>query len=126
MVLIYWCMALPHRVGIGVWAGWSGCCWMWARRAVGSARAGVVGRRLSDLQTYRRIRVFSPWRQALTVLVLLLIEQVLVFWISGVIGYPPRDWLVSGPGGGRHGCLAAAVRGAARCAPAFSGGLSWR
>jgi len=35
------------------------------------------------------------------VLVLLLIEQVLVFWISGVIGYPPSDgWYLAPAVGG--------------------------
>jgi rod shape-determining protein MreD len=101
MVLIYWCMALPHRVGIGV--GWL------VGLLVDAGRGALLGQHALafasvaylTLQTYRRIRVFPPWRQAVSVLAFLLIEQVLVFWISGVIGYPPRDgWYLAPALGG--------------------------
>lgn len=101
MVLIYWCMALPHRIGMGV--GWL------VGLLVDAGRGALLGQHALafatvaylTLQTYRRIRVFSPWRQAFSVLIFLLIEQVLVFWISGVIGYPPRDgWYLAPAVGG--------------------------
>jgi rod shape-determining protein MreD len=38
---------------------------------------------------YQRIRVFSLVQQALAVLVLLLIKQVLVLWVSGLVGQAP-------------------------------------
>ena len=101
MVLIYWCMALPHRIGMGV--GWL------VGLLVDAGRGALLGQHALafatmaylTLQTYRRIRVFSLWRQASSVLIFLLIEQVLVFWISGVIGYPPRDgWYLAPTVGG--------------------------
>jgi rod shape-determining protein MreD len=101
MVLIYWCMALPHRVGMCV--GWL------VGLLVDASRGALLGQHALafaavsylTLQTYRRIRTFSPWRQASSVLIFLLIEQVLVFWISGVIGYPPRDgWYLAPAMGG--------------------------
>ncbi|NJM12095.1 MAG: rod shape-determining protein MreD [Synechococcaceae cyanobacterium SM1_2_3] len=101
MVLIYWCMALPYRIGISV--GWL------VGLLVDAGRGALLGQHALafavvaylTLQTYRRIRVFSPWRQAFSIFSFLLIEQVLVFWISGVIGYPPRDgWYLAPAVGG--------------------------
>ena len=104
MVLIYWCMALPYRFGIGM--GWL------VGLLVDVGRGALLGQHALafaavaylTLQTRRRIRVFSPWRQAFSVLAFLLIEQILVFWISGVIGYPPRDgWYLAPAVGGMMG-----------------------
>lgn len=104
MVLIYWCMALPYRFGIGM--GWL------VGLLVDVGRGALLGQHALafaalaylTLQTHRRIRVFSPWRQTLSVLAFLLIEQFLVFWISGVIGYPPRDgWYLAPAVGGMMG-----------------------
>jgi rod shape-determining protein MreD len=101
MVLIYWCMALPHRVGMGT--GWLvGLVLDVIRGALlGQHALALAAVAYLTLQTYRRLRIFSPWRQAFSVLVFLLIEQVLIFWISGVIGYPPRDgWYLAPALGG--------------------------
>jgi len=104
MVLIYWCLALPYRIGIGT--GWL------VGLLVDVGRGALLGQHALafatlaylTLQTHRRIRVFTPWQQAFSVLVFLLIEQVLVFWISGVIGYPPRDgWYLAPAVGGMIG-----------------------
>jgi len=104
MVLIYWCLALPYRIGIGT--GWL------VGLLVDVGRGALLGQHALafatlaylTLQTHRRIRVLAPWQQAFSVLVFLLIEQVLVFWISGVIGYPPRDgWYLAPAVGGMIG-----------------------
>ncbi|MGB4946475.1 MAG: rod shape-determining protein MreD, partial [Candidatus Competibacter denitrificans] len=55
-------------------------------------------------QTYRRIRVAPVWQQTFSILAFLLLEQILVFWISGVIGYPPRDWWYLAPAVGGMVC----------------------
>ncbi len=97
MVLIYWCMALPHRVGIGV--GWLvGLLLDVARGALlGQYALALAVVAYLRLQTYRRVRVAPPWQQAFSILLFLSVEQLLVFWISGVIGYPPRDWWYLAP-----------------------------
>jgi len=101
MVLIYWRLALPHRFGIGT--GW------WIGLLVDVGRGALLGQHALAFaavaylagQTHRRLRLFSPWRQAFSVLVFLLVKQFLVFWISGVIGYPPRDgWYLAPAVGG--------------------------
>lgn len=104
MTLIYWNMALPHRIGVG--AGWL------VGLLMDVGRGGLLGQHALAFavvayltgQTYRRIRVAPPWHQAFSVLVFLLVEQVLVFWISGVIGYPPRDWWYLAPALGGMAC----------------------
>lgn len=104
MVLIYWNIAVPHRVGIGI--GWLvGLSLDMGRGALlGQHALAFAAVAYLTCQTYRRIRVAPPWQQAFSILVFLLIEQVLVFWISGVIGYPPRDWWYLAPAVGGMVC----------------------
>jgi rod shape-determining protein MreD len=52
------------------------------------------------VKTHRRIRVLPVWQQALSVLSFLFINQVLVFWINGIIGYPPDWWFLAPALGG--------------------------
>ena len=97
MVLIYWCMALPHRIGLGT-AWLIGLLLDVARGALlGQHALALVVVAYLTLQTYQRVRAAPPWQQSFSVLIFLLVEQILVFWISGVIGYPPRDWWYLAP-----------------------------
>ncbi len=97
MVLIYWCMALPHRIGISV--GWG------VGLLLDIGRGGLLGQHALalavvaylTLQAYRRIRLAPLWQQTFSILVLLAIERILIYWISGVIGYPPQDWWYLAP-----------------------------
>jgi rod shape-determining protein MreD len=97
LALIYWCMALPHRINVGTG-------WIWGLVS-DAAKGAVLGQHALALavvafltvKNYRRIRVFPLWQQTLSILVLLLINQALVFLINGVIGYPPRDWWCLSP-----------------------------
>ena len=97
MILIYWCMALPQRVGVGV--GWSvGLCMdvltatLLGQRALGLAVVAYL-----SLKLHQRIRVTPLWQQALTVLVLLLVYQMLALWVLGITGQRPNTWLYWGP-----------------------------
>lgn len=97
MTLIYWCMALPQRIGIGT--GW--CVGIF----LDIGRGGLLGQHALALtvvayltsHVYRRIRAAPLWQQSLSILILLAVERILVFWISGVIGYPPKDWWYLAP-----------------------------
>ncbi len=101
LVLIYWCMALPHRVGVGV--GWL------AGLVLDAARGTLLGQHALALavsaflvvKTHQRIRVFPLWQQAISVMLILLLNQLLVFWVNGIIGYPPDDaWFLAPAVGG--------------------------
>jgi|APFre7841882590_1041340.scaffolds.fasta_scaffold02675_2 rod shape-determining protein MreD len=97
LVLIYWCMALPGRVGIATG-------WFWGL-LLDAAKGTLLGQHalalavvaFLTLKAHRRIRVFPLWQQALSVLLILLINQVLVIWINGIIGYPPHNWWFLAP-----------------------------
>ena len=101
LTLIYWAMLLPQRIGIG-WGWWIGLVMDVGRGALLGQHALVFAvLTYLTLQGHQRLRGFSPWRQMLSVLLFLLVEQLLLFWISGVIGYPPRDgWYLAPALGG--------------------------
>ncbi|MCP5459802.1 MAG: rod shape-determining protein MreD, partial [Gammaproteobacteria bacterium] len=79
LVLIYWCMALPHRVGVG--AGWlMGLLLDAAQGTLLGQHAlalAVVG--FLTLKTYRRVRVLPLWQQSFTILAFVAVNQFLVF-----------------------------------------------
>lgn len=104
LALIFWSIALPHRVGIG--SGWLvGLLLDVGRGALlGQHALAFAAVAYLTLQTYRRIRVVPVWQQTFSILVFLLVEQILVFWISGVIGYPPKDWWYLAPAVGGMVC----------------------
>lgn len=91
LILIYWVMAIPEHVGVTV-------AWVFGLlldvtqgAILGQHAIGlVVVAYLVQLQ-YLRIRVFSLLQQSLVVFVLLLIKQLLVLWVSGIVGQAPED-----------------------------------
>jgi rod shape-determining protein MreD len=93
LVLIYWCLALPQRVGIGT--AWS----------VGLLQDVLTGTLLGQhalsltitafltMHLHQRIRIFPLLQQSLSVLVLLLVERLLSLWVIGATGQPtPTLW----------------------------------
>lgn len=89
LTLIYWCMAVPHRVSVGT--GWT----------VGLVLDVLYGSLLGQhalakaiiafitVKLHPQLRMFPRWQQAVSVLVLLVINQLIVIWIRGVIGQEP-------------------------------------
>lgn len=88
LVLIYWCMATPQRVGIGT--GW----------LVGLLQDVLYGALLGQyalsktivaflmIKTHLRIRAYPPWQQLIAVFVLLILSQLFVTWVRAVIDKP--------------------------------------
>jgi len=92
MVLAYWCMALPHRVGIGV--GWmlgilvdvlQGA--LLGQNAVGFAIIAYV-----VVSWHQRLRMFPLVQQALLIGLLVAISLMFSSWVRGIMGVPPRSW----------------------------------
>jgi rod shape-determining protein MreD len=101
LVLIYWCLALPQRVGLGT--AWLLGLVLDAARGtlLGQHALALVVMAFLTLKNHRRLRLFPLWQQSLSVLGLLLINQLLVFWVDGIRGYPPRDlWYLAPAVGG--------------------------
>lgn len=88
LVLIYWCLALPTRVGV-LTAFAAGI----AQDVVSGALLGEHALSLSVIaylagELHRRIRAFPLWQQAIVVWLLLLVERLLSLWVLGATGQP--------------------------------------
>jgi len=94
LVLIYWVMALPNQVGV-TFAWITGLLLDVALGTIlGQNAVGIALISWVVLLQYQRIRVFSLVQQALVVLTLLLIKQLLVLWINGLVGRAPDNLLM--------------------------------
>jgi rod shape-determining protein MreD len=92
MVLVYWCLALPERIGIG-WSWFVGCLQdVLIGSALGAHGLAFAVAAFLTMRLYQRLRVFPVWQQALAVLVLLLLIRLLLFWIGGLLGRPSPGW----------------------------------
>ena len=88
LILIYWSMALPKRVGL------------WTALITGLLADSLQGTLLGqhalalvvivylNLNVYLRIRVLSLVQQALYVFGLLMISQLIIIWVDGMMGLP--------------------------------------
>lgn len=92
LTVIYWCIQRPHRVGIGT-AWLLGLLLDLSRDALlGQHALGLALVAYLSLKNHRRLRLAPVWQQALSVLLFVLIDKLLVVWISGMIGHPPLDF----------------------------------
>lgn len=92
MVLMYWCMALPERVGVGV-------AWLLGLlldvqqgTVLGQHALGLSLVAYITLQSHQRVRVFPLVQQALVVCGYLLLFEFITLWIRGMMGMPPHHW----------------------------------
>lgn len=98
MVLIYWCMALPSRVGVGI--GWLMGLFL---DVIHGAVLGQYALALAliayfTLTLHRRLRVYPLMQQSLVVMMLILLQQLLITWVKGFLGQQPDSlgyWLPS-------------------------------
>lgn len=92
LILLYWSLALPERVGVGV--GWLAGLFQDAllgtllgQHALAFALIAFLALRL-----HQHLRLVPVWQQAIVVLGLLTVAQLVVFWVNGIIGRPAPDW----------------------------------
>jgi rod shape-determining protein MreD len=90
LTLVYWCMALPNRVGI--LTGWSSGLildviegTLLGQHAFAFALIAFLSVRLAQ-----RVRVFPLRQQALTILLFLIFYQLVLLWIMGLSGNNPN------------------------------------
>jgi len=92
LVLIYWCIALPDRIGVGY--GWL------AGLVLDVANGAVLGQHALTLavvaylalRLHQRLRLFPLWQQSLSVLILILLHLMLALWIRGSVGLSTGTW----------------------------------
>lgn len=93
LVIIYWCLTVPHRINVGV-------AWI-----LGLLLDALHGTLLGEhalaftlvayitVKSHRRIRFFPIRQQALTVFGLILLSQFIIYVIQGFIGQAPQTWM---------------------------------
>lgn len=92
MVLIYWCMALPNRIGIGV-AWCAGILLdvlqgtLFGHNALALAVIAYI-----VLNLHQRMRLFPLVQQAALISIICLIYLLMSLWIRGIMGVPPESW----------------------------------
>jgi rod shape-determining protein MreD len=93
LVLLYWCLAIPHRVNIGT--AWIVGLFM---DVIDGTLLGLHAFSLTlvafiTLRLHRRIRIFPMIQQALSILMLILVDRVVVLWAKGFTsGTATEDW----------------------------------
>jgi len=95
LVLVYWCMAAPERVGVAI--GWTAGLLLdvmtgtlLGQHALGLSIVAYLAHR-----THRRVRVLPLWRQSITIFAFVFLYQALVLWSNGIRGIPvmtPAYW----------------------------------
>lgn len=97
MMLIYWCIVLPERVGVGI---------AWALGLILDVHTGaLLGQNALGLSVvaylvlrlHKQIRIFPPLQQSVIICFCLLLLQFFTLWIRGIIGIAPQDWLFWAP-----------------------------
>ena len=86
MVLIYWVIALPERVGIVVAWGTGFLLDIVEGAPLGQHAFALSVVAYLSLILYQRLRMFAPWQQAGVVFVLIGLNQMLCHWVQTLSG----------------------------------------
>lgn len=96
LVLIYWCMALPQRIGVG-FAWITGLLLdVLSGSLLGQHALSLTVVAYLTLNMHQRVRLFPLWQQAVVVWMLLNLHQLLLLWFDGITGQPAKGlsfWL---------------------------------
>jgi len=97
MVLIYWCMALPNRVGIGT--AWCLGLLLDVQQGalLGQNALGLALIAYFIIQIHKRFRIF-PWVQQSCLIGFIIIFYLLIAsWVRGIMGITPQTWTYWAP-----------------------------
>ena len=93
LVLIYWVMAVPSRIGVTV-AFFTGLLLDVSNGTLmGQHALGMVLVIYVIHIQHQRLRQASLLQQAIVIFVLLLVKQLSVVWVDGMLGRAPDSWL---------------------------------
>lgn len=92
MTLVFWCLTLPQRVGVGV--GWLvGLLFdVVYGSTLGLHAAGFAVTAYVVLRLHQRVRTFPVWQQAVMIALLVLANQLFEMWVKGMTGQAVMDW----------------------------------
>ena len=92
LVLVYWALELSDSVGLGL-AFLLGILLDVLTASLMGLHALSLVVLIYLVQRFRaRLRFFPPWQQALSVLGLLINDQIIRLWISSLVGEPLPGW----------------------------------
>jgi len=94
MVFVYWCLALPERIGVGT--GW------FLGLLLDVVQGSLLGQHalafaviaFITLKIHQRVRIFPLHQQALTIFMLVTLQIILINWIKGIAGNETNLWLM--------------------------------
>jgi rod shape-determining protein MreD len=89
MTLIYWNMALPRRVGVGM--GWLYGLFVdvLTGSLLGQHALGFTVVAYLSIRLHQRVRVFPLWQQAVSIALILFPYLLLTLWVDGMTGRDP-------------------------------------
>lgn len=97
LVIIYWCMALPDKVGVGI--AWTLGLFvdvvqgaLLGQHALGFAITAYIA-----IRFHQRVRNYPLHQQSLFVGMILLPYMSISLWILGILGEDPKSWLYWAP-----------------------------
>lgn len=82
LVLIYWVIALPHRIGIGVAFTTGLVLDVVEGSPLGENAFALAIVAYLGLNLYQRMRMYAPWQQSGIVFVLVGLNQLLCHWVQ--------------------------------------------
>lgn len=88
LVLVYWAIALPERVGLV--AAWVAGLFVdvLSGTLLGQHAIGLVLAAFIAVKLHLRVRMLPLWQQAVGVFLLVALQHLLVVWIRGMQGLP--------------------------------------
>lgn len=92
MVLVYWCMALPARIGLGI--GWFAGLLLDVLQGVllGQNALALVCIVYFVIRTHKRIRMFPLVQQSCLVGFMVIFYLLMVLWIRALTGITASSW----------------------------------
>ena len=87
LILIYWCLALPQRIGIAVGWGLGLLLDVLTDSLLGQHALALAMVAFLTLKLHRRISTVQVWKQSLAVFFLIAVEQMLGLWVKGITGH---------------------------------------
>lgn len=97
LVIIYWCMALPDKVGVGI--AWTLGLFvdvvqgaLLGQHALGFAITAYIA-----IRFHQRVRNYPLHQQSLFVGMILLPYMSISLWILGILGEDPKSWFYWAP-----------------------------
>ena len=92
LILLYWIMALPYRVGVNIAWILGICLDVFKGALLGQHALAMAVIAFLMLRMHLRIRIYPLWQQAVMIGLMLILYQALLLWIYGMIGTLDPSW----------------------------------